>query len=125
MISEKLFWSYIVLQFLVLSLVPLVILTIDILVPLRQRMANAVAWVAAAMLLGQVFMMRWNVVVGGQLLSKSHRGFTHYFPKWFEKEGLLTAIVIFSVPFVILYLFHRLVPLFPGVVPKRKEVTSS
>jgi predicted membrane protein len=65
------------------------------------------------MLLGQVLLMRWNVVVGGQLLSKSMRGFTDYFPGIWEKEGVITALVIFTAPFLILYLFHRLVPLFP------------
>jgi predicted membrane protein len=63
--------------------------------------------------------MRWNVVIGGQLLSKSMRGLTSYFPRLWEKEGLVTAAVIFTLPFVILYVFHRIVPLFPDAA-KRK-----
>ena len=41
------------------------------------------------------------------------RGFTGYFPGFFEKEGLVLAAVIFTLPFVILYFFHRVIPLFP------------
>jgi predicted membrane protein len=77
-------------------------------------------WTAATMLLGQVLLMRWNVVIGGQLLSKSMRGFTNYLPGLWEKEGLIMAAVIFTLPFVILYVFHRIVPLFPDAVSKKE-----
>ena len=33
-----------------------------------------------------------------------------------DKEGLIVAAVLFSMPFVILYVFHRVIPLFPGAV---------
>ena len=37
--------------------------------------------------------MRWNVVIGGQMFSKSMRGFREaYVPGLFEKEGILAAI---------------------------------
>lgn len=113
LISEKLFFSYVVMQFGVLSLVPFLFLSIAALFRLSERVAHTLIWLSATMLLGQVLLMRWNVVVGGQLLSKSMRGFTDYFPGIWEKEGIITALVIFTAPFLILYLFHRLVPLFP------------
>ena len=47
--------------------------------------------------------MRWNVVIGGQMFSKSMRGFREtYVPELFEKEGILAAVVIFVIPFVLL-----------------------
>jgi len=46
------------------------------------------------------------------------RGFTDYFPGLWEKEGLITAGVIFTAPFVILYIFHNIIHLFPGVEKK-------
>lgn len=119
LIQQKLFVSYVVLQFLVFSLVPFLLLALTVLFKLRDRLADALVWTAAAMLLAQVLLMRWNVVVGGQLLSKSMRGFTSYFPGIWEKEGLIVAAVIFSLPFGILYVFHRIVPLFPGVEKKK------
>jgi Ni/Fe-hydrogenase subunit HybB-like protein len=114
LISRRLFISYVVLQFLVFSLVPFFLLGVTALFRLKDRVAGALTWVAATMLLFQVLLMRWNVVIGGQLLSKSMRGFTSYFPRLWEREGLITAGAIFTLPFVILYVFHRVVPLFPG-----------
>jgi Ni/Fe-hydrogenase subunit HybB-like protein len=115
LITDKLFISYVVLQFLVFSLVPFFLLGINAIFKLGDRVSNLVTWVAATMLLAQVLLMRWNVVIGGQLVSKSMRGFTSYIPGLWEKEGLVAAAVVFTLPFVILYIFHRIVPLFPDV----------
>jgi predicted membrane protein len=115
LITDKLFISYVVLQFLVFSLVPFFLLGINAIFKLGDRVSNLVTWVAATMLLAQVLLMRWNVVIGGQLVSKSMRGFTSYVPGLWDKEGLVAAAVVFTLPFVILYIFHRIVPLFPDV----------
>ena len=120
LVGQKLFWSYIVLQFLIFSLIPFVFLAITALFKLKDRLANALIWTASTMLLFQVLLMRWNLIIGGQLLSKSLRGFTDYFPGLWEREGLVVAAVIFTLPFGILYLFHRIIPLFPGAVKKSR-----
>jgi Ni/Fe-hydrogenase subunit HybB-like protein len=114
LIAEKLFIPYVVLQFGTFSLVPFIFLAATALFKLRTRVAHALIWTASLMLLIQVLLMRWNVVIGGQLLSKSMRGFASYLPGVWEKEGLITAAVIFTAPFIILYFFHRLVSLFPN-----------
>jgi hypothetical protein len=62
--------------------------------------------------------MRWNVVIGGQLVSKSYRGFTSFMPGVLEKEGLLVAAIIFILPFVILGQFDRIFPFFPDAKKK-------
>ena len=113
LIGDKLFVPYVVVQFFCLSLIPFLLLAITALFRLRDRLNHILTWIAATMLLGQVLLMRWNVVIGGQLLSKSFRGFTNYFPGLLEKEGIITAVVIFTLPFIILYFFHLLIPLFP------------
>lgn len=118
LIREKLFIPYVVLQYLTFSLIPFLLLGVNSLFNLRDRLANAMVWTASAMLLVQVLLMRWNVVVGGQLVSKSMRGFTEYFPGLWEKEGIATAVVIFTLPFAILWVFHKIVPLFPDAVPR-------
>jgi predicted membrane protein len=46
--------------------------------------------------------MRWNIVVGGQLFSKSLRGFTTYKIHFAGQEGLVVAVAISLVPFLIL-----------------------
>jgi Ni/Fe-hydrogenase subunit HybB-like protein len=120
LIREKLFISFVVLQYMVFSLIPFLLLGVNALFKLRDRVANAMIWTAATMLLVQVLLMRWNVVVGGQMLSKSMRGFTSYFPGVWEKEGLVVAAVIFTLPFFILWGFNKIVPLFPEVESRRK-----
>ncbi|MBN1356931.1 polysulfide reductase NrfD [bacterium] len=124
LIETKLFLSYIVLQFLIFSLIPFLFLGIAVLFRLKTRIADGLIWLASSMLLIQVLLMRWNVVIGGQLLSKSMRGFTSYFPGLLEREGLVVAVVIFTLPFGILYLFNRIIPLFPSH-PKLSEGDSS
>jgi predicted membrane protein len=74
---------------------------------------------AATIFLGQVFMMRWNVIVGGQLISKSFRGFTNYAPLIFKREGLISAVIIVTIPFILLWAFDKIFPFFPGTGRKR------
>ena len=113
LINEKLFYSYVVFQFFVFSLVPFFLLAVNTLFSLRNRTTNVVVWIASTMLLVQVLLMRWNVVIGGQMLSKSMRGFTSYLPGLWDKEGIAMAVVIFTLPFIILWMFNKVVPLFP------------
>ncbi len=112
LVMGKLFWTYVVLQFFVFSLIPFFLLASNALFNFKNRVSNTIVFIASAMLLFQVLLMRWNVVIGGQLVSKSYRGFMSYMPGFFEKEGLITAAVIFTLPFLLLYIFHRIVPLF-------------
>ena len=125
LIRDKLWISYVVLQYLVFSLIPFILLGINSLFNLRDRVANAMVWTAATMLLVQVLLMRWNVVIGGQLVSKSMRGFTDYLPGLWEKEGIATAVVIFTLPFGILWVFNKIVPLFPDKVLREESAVET
>jgi ABC-type Fe3+ transport system permease subunit len=70
---------------------------------------NVLTTSAALLCLLQVFSMRWNIVIGGQLMSKSLRGLrAPYDPEVYGREGILAAIALFITPFVILYVFDRL-----------------
>jgi Ni/Fe-hydrogenase subunit HybB-like protein len=120
LIGDKLLVTYVILQFGVFSLIPFFMLAITALFRLKDRVANVMIWVASTMLLVQVLLMRWNVVVGGQLLSKSLRGFTSYLPGLWEKEGLVVGAVVFTLPFIILYVFHRIISLFPEAEKRAK-----
>ncbi len=65
-----------------------------------------------------VFMMRWNVVIGGQAFSGSFAGFMEYqmpiFPTSLEtfKEGLFGALLVITTPFVLFFLLTRVMPVF-------------
>ncbi len=65
-----------------------------------------------------VFMMRWNVVIGGQAFSLSFAGFMHYhlpiLPTSWEtfREGLFGAITVMITPFVIFWFLNKIFPAF-------------
>lgn len=76
--------------------------------PRSRRWAYATAAVLA--LVG-IFAMRWNVVIGGQLFSKSFLGYTTYKMQFATREGLLPAVALLIAPFGILWgLVHLLPP---------------
>jgi hypothetical protein len=65
-----------------------------------------------------VFMMRWNVVIGGQAFSSSFSGFMHYtlpiIPDDLEtfREGLFGALMVALIPFCLFWLFNKVMPVF-------------
>ncbi|MBK8977731.1 MAG: polysulfide reductase NrfD [Planctomycetes bacterium] len=119
LITGRLWVSYVVLQLLTCSLGPFLLLSAVALLKLPLRISNLLVFLSSVLLLTQVLLMRWNVVIGGQILSKSYRGFTSYLPGLFEREGLVVAAVIVIVPFLLLREFDKRFPFFP--VPAREE----
>jgi Ni/Fe-hydrogenase subunit HybB-like protein len=114
LLTTRLQFSFISMQMIVGSLIPFILLFIVVTMNrfLHDRVRNSLAFIASLLLLVQVFSMRWNVVIGGQLLSKSFRGLrSAYEPHLFDREGILMAIVLFVMPFALLYLFDRLLPI--------------
>ena len=57
-----------------------------------------------------IFSIRWNVVIGGQLFSKSLRGLTVYKAELLGLEGLLMAGALIVLPFVILAVLVKILP---------------
>jgi Ni/Fe-hydrogenase subunit HybB-like protein len=110
MVKTRLFTSQIVLQIVVGTLVPLSLLALAQLVLLRERARRALYVLAGALTLVGIFAMRWNVVIGGQLFSKSFLGYTTYKMSFATREGLLPAILLMILPFVILAALVRLLP---------------
>ncbi|MDH5639185.1 MAG: hypothetical protein OEZ04_11920, partial [Nitrospinota bacterium] len=70
--------------------------------------------VASIYLLFEVWMMRWNIVIGGQLFSKSYVGFREFHPEWMEKEGILVAIIFTLLPLAVLYIITRFLSVRPA-----------
>jgi len=114
LITHNLFYTFLIFQFMVCSLVPLVLLGISNIFPLRFSITYGISIVSSLLLLLQVFLMRWNVVIGGQHFSKSFTGFKKYTPLFWDKEGILAAIVIFICPLVVIYILNRLFPNLEG-----------
>lgn len=112
---ESLLWgplynSYWIGQVFIFSIIPFFIMTWLNLFNLRDSIVKVVAPLVSTMILVQVLLMRWNVVIGGQLMSKSERGSVYYHPEWFEKEGILAAIIVMLLPIVCLWVIGRVLP---------------
>jgi len=118
LLTTRLAFSFISVQLIIGSLIPFILLLVVVLLgsQMKARVQNILAGAASFILLIQVFSMRWNVVIGGQLFSKSLRGVrSMYEPRFFEKEGILPALLIVSLPFVILVVFEKFLPMFRSV----------
>jgi predicted membrane protein len=61
--------------------------------------------------------MRWNVVIGGQLFSKSFLGYTSYKMELVTREGLLVAIGLTILPLLFLWALVKLLPPWPEKSP--------
>ena len=112
LLSEKLWFSYNWLQVYIGACVPLVLLGIVSLRKLKDSTIITFAALSSFLILVQVFAMRWNVVIGGQLFSKSLRGFTDYDLPFLGKEGMLVALILFSLPFITFYVCSLILPIF-------------
>jgi Ni/Fe-hydrogenase subunit HybB-like protein len=110
MVHSKLFVSQIVLQIVVGTLVPIGLLAVTQLVKLPEIARKRIYWLAGSLTLIGIFAMRWNVVIGGQLFSKSFLGYTTYKMGFVAKEGLLPAIILAILPFFILWALVKLLP---------------
>ncbi len=103
------FINIFLLQYGLGNLVPFVLL-------LMPRLTIKRTVVALVLVLFGVFMMRWNVVIGGQAFSLSFSGYMHYhlpiIPHNLEtyKEGLLGALTVIISPYVLFWAINKIVP---------------
>jgi predicted membrane protein len=57
-----------------------------------------------------VFMMRWNVVIGGQEISKTMKGLLTYIPPLLGRQGILAGTAVMIAPFLLLWLLTHFLP---------------
>jgi hypothetical protein len=121
MLTQKLGFSYIFLQMAVCSVIPFILLGFVTLKKMKDSTRNILGILCSVMILVQVLAMRWNVIIGGQLFSKSLRGLTSYAPTFLGREGLLVAIILFSAPFIVMYIFNLILPYWDKVEVKAEK----
>jgi predicted membrane protein len=92
---------------------------------LTERARRGTYAVAGVLTLVGIFAMRWNVVIGGQLFSKSFLGYTTYKMAFATREGLLPAVLLMILPFVILWALVRLLPPWDGNDAERTAAACS
>jgi Ni/Fe-hydrogenase subunit HybB-like protein len=113
MVHTKLYMSHIVVQILIGTVTPIALLALTQVVRLGEIARKRIYGMAGCLTLIGIFAMRWNVVIGGQLFSKSFLGYTTYKMSLVTREGLIVAIVLTVVPFVILWVLVKLLPPWP------------
>jgi len=71
-----------------------------------------VTWlfISALSMMISVLAMRWNVVIGGQELSKTMKGLLTFYPEMFGRESMSVVAVIFVSPFIVLWLATKFLP---------------
>lgn len=112
MVQTKLFFSQVIIQIWVGTILPLALLALTQVKTFREAVRRRIYASAGVLTLIGIFAMRWNVVIGGQLFSKSYLGYTTYKMEFATREGLLPSIILMILPLVILWGLVKLLPPF-------------
>jgi len=115
MVHTKLYMSHIVIQIFLGTVTPIALLALTQVLKLGETARKRIYALAGCLTMIGIFAMRWNVVIGGQLFSKSFLGYTTYKMALVTREGLLVAIVLTIMPFIILWVLVKLLPPWPEV----------
>jgi len=113
LIAGPLKYPYLIFQLTLCAAGSCVLLTMTNLLRLPQRLANFLNFTACFLILIEVLLAWQNVIIGGQLLTKSLAGSADFLPGFYRKEVLLTALVVCVIPYVILWCFDKIFPFFP------------
>lgn len=113
MVHTRLWTSQVIIQILLGTVTPIALLGLTQVLNLTDIVRKRIYGIAGGLTLIGIFAMRWNVVIGGQLFSKSFLGYTTYKMAFATREGLLTAIVLMILPVGILWVLVKLLPPWP------------
>jgi Ni/Fe-hydrogenase subunit HybB-like protein len=107
-VTGPLIIPFFILQFGVGSVLPLIVITFLIWSGTSGKALIVGITGSAILVLLAVLMMRYNVVIGGQEISKTSKGLIAYHPPIFGREGLLAAGIVLLIPFILLSVLVRL-----------------
>jgi Ni/Fe-hydrogenase subunit HybB-like protein len=110
LVTTKLFMSLVVLQILLGMLLPLAVMVVIRVFKLQEEVRKLLYFVCGLLIQLGIFSTRWNVVIGGQLFSKSFRGLTTYKMELMGIEGFLVALALLIIPFIVLSVLIKLLP---------------
>jgi len=113
MVTGKLFISLVVVQVLLGMVVPLALMVLTKLLSFQEDLRKLTIFASVVLIQLGIFSTRWNVVIGGQLFSKSFRGLTTYKMELMGLEGFFTALVLLVLPFVVFAVLFRVLPPLP------------
>jgi Ni/Fe-hydrogenase subunit HybB-like protein len=110
MVHTRLWTSQVIVQILLGTVTPIALLGLTQIIKFSDIARKRIYVLAGCLTVIGIFAMRWNVVIGGQLFSKSFLGYTTYKMGFATREGLLTAIILMILPFIILWVLVKLLP---------------
>ncbi len=110
LVTGKLIYTLFISQGILGTIIPLLTLGFFRIHLPNEKLRKPVYLIISCLVLLGVLSMRWNVVIGGQLFSKSFLGFTSFKLGLVGAEGSLMAIFWMILPFLILAFFLWLVP---------------
>ncbi len=110
MVMNKLFISLGIIQVLLGMLIPLAIIVSIKLFKFDEELRKLLYFVSVILIQLGIFATRWNVVIGGQMFSKSFRGLTAYKMDITGMEGLTTTLVLLILPLVVLAILVKVLP---------------
>ena len=108
--TDKLFISLWVIQIFLGMLLPLGIMIAVKSLKFNAELRRLLYFTSVILIQLGIFATRWNVVIGGQLFSKSFRGLTTYKMEVVGIEGLIAALGLLIAPFIILAVFLKMFP---------------
>jgi predicted membrane protein len=110
LVSGKLYLTLFVSQGLVGTIIPLITLVFLQFYKHKIRVRKTMYFIVSILVLIGVYSMRWNVVIGGQLFSKSYSGFTSFKVGLIGLDGTLMAAFWLLLPIGILTFLLWLLP---------------
>jgi Ni/Fe-hydrogenase subunit HybB-like protein len=110
LVFNKLIVSLLVMQVLLGMIVPFLIMVIIKIWNVDEELRKLLYFVSAILIQVGIFSTRWNVVIGGQMFSKSFRGLTAYKMELGGIEGLFVAVGFLILPFIVLWVLTKLLP---------------
>jgi Ni/Fe-hydrogenase subunit HybB-like protein len=113
LLAHKLKLSFFYIQFGMGTLLPLAGLTLAIATGDNMKWKVGLATGSSICVLVGVLFMRFNVVIGGQLFSKSLKGFIHFDLPFFGREGIMILTCVMAIPLILLTVFCWLLPPWP------------
>jgi hypothetical protein len=117
--------SLVILQLLLGMILPLGIISITKIFKrrfaLNEDLRKMLYFISVLLIQFGIFSTRWNVVIGGQMFSKSFRGLTTYKMEIGGLEGLLYAFVLLLLPLVILTVLLKILPPWKEMREERKN----
>ena len=112
LLHTRLFFSQVVLQIALGTVVPILGIGFIQIFHVPEKVRRLAYAVCGCLTVIGIFAMRWNVVIGGQLFSKSFLGYTTYKLDLISREGELVAAGLLILPFLILAVLVKILPPF-------------